>query len=132
MPHVNGEGGSSTLCRFPVNTAPGGVIQYEPINPIRNTYDMSGTRITRFRVVLQDQHGDPVDTRSEEWNCTIVLEYEMPSALPTADTTERYKLLAARYFSELVPRQLKEGAPPQPQRQSRRRGGWNGRRRQRL
>ena len=71
--------------RFPVNTAPGGVIQYEPINPIRNTYDMSGTRITRFRAELQDQHGDPVDTRSEEWNCTIVLEYEMPSALPTAE-----------------------------------------------
>ena len=68
-----------------VNTAPGGVIQFEPINPIRNTYDMSGTRITRFRVELQDQHGDPVDTRSEEWNTTIVLEYEMPSALPTAE-----------------------------------------------
>ena len=54
------------------------------------------------------------------------------SAPLPAETTERYKLLAARYFSELVPRQLKEGAPPQPQRQSRRRGGWNGRRRQRL
>eukprot|EP01044_Picomonas_judraskeda_P025765 COSAG03_NODE_7583_length_897_cov_72.406015_2_plen_170_part_00 len=55
--HVNGRGGSSTLCRFPVNTEPGGVIQYEPINPIKNTYDMSGTRITRFRVELQPTGG---------------------------------------------------------------------------
>ena len=83
--HVNGRGGSSTLCRFPVNTEPGGVIQYEPINPIKNTYDMSGTRITRFRVELQDQHGDPVDTRSEEYNCTIVIEYEIPSLATTGD-----------------------------------------------
>jgi hypothetical protein len=52
-----------------------------PINPIKNTYDMSGTRITRFRVELQDQHGDRVDTRSEEYNCTIVIEYESPSSL---------------------------------------------------
>ena len=83
--HVNGRGGSSTLCRFAVNTEPGGVIQYEPINPIKNTYDMSGTRITRFRVELQDQHGDPVDTRSEEYNCTIVIEYEIPSLATTGD-----------------------------------------------
>lgn len=83
--HVNGEGGSSTLCRFPVNTEPGGVVQFEPINPIKNTYDMSGTRLTRFRVELQDQHGDPVDTRSEEFNCTIVIEYEVPSAGASAE-----------------------------------------------
>jgi hypothetical protein len=83
--HVNGQGGSSTLCRFPVNTAPGGVIQFEPINPIKNTYDMSGTRITRFRVELQDQHGEPVDTREEEYNCTIVIEYEIPSFATTGD-----------------------------------------------
>ena len=37
---------------------------------------MSGTRITRFRVELQDQHSEPVDTREEEYNCTIVIEYE--------------------------------------------------------
>eukprot|EP01043_Picozoa_sp_COSAG02_P005037 COSAG02_NODE_134_length_34593_cov_43.594886_23_plen_255_part_00 len=83
--HVNGQGGSSTLCRFPVNTDPGGVIQFEPINPIKNTYDMSGTRITRFRVELQDQHGEPVDTREEEYNCTIVIEYEIPSLATTGD-----------------------------------------------
>ena len=83
--HVNGEGGSSTLCRFPVNTEPGGVVQFEPINPIKNTYDMSGTRLTRFRVELQDQHGDPVDTRSEEFNCTIVIEYEVPSSDASAE-----------------------------------------------
>ena len=31
--HVNGKSGSATLCRFPINTSPGGVIQFEPINP---------------------------------------------------------------------------------------------------
>ena len=68
-----------------MNTAPGGVIQFEPINPIKNTYDMSGTRITRFRVDLQDQHSEPVDTREEEYNCTIVVEYEVPSHATTGD-----------------------------------------------
>ncbi len=63
-----------------------------PINPIKNTYDMSGTRITRFRVELQDQHGEPVDTREEEYNCTIVIEYEIPDMYgrPWAHIWEKY------------------------------------------
>jgi hypothetical protein len=79
--HVNGESGSSTLCRFPVNTAPGGVITYEPINPIRNAYDLSGTRLSRFRVELQSQTAEAVDCRGESYNLTIVLEYEVPSGV---------------------------------------------------
>jgi hypothetical protein len=74
-------------------------------------------------------HWEPHSPQSAE---VMALGGEPAMATLPAETTERYKLLAARYFSELVPRQLKEGAPPPPQRQPRRRGGWNGRRRQRL
>ena len=73
--HVNGKAGSASLCRFPINTGPGEVIQFEPINPIRNSYDMSGYLLSQFRVELLDQHGDPVDTMGEEFNTTPVIEY---------------------------------------------------------
>ena len=75
--HVNGKAGSASLCRFPINTGPGEVIQFEPINPIRNSYDMSGYLLSQFRVELLDQHGDPVDTMGEEFNTTLVIEYEV-------------------------------------------------------
>ena len=74
--HVNGKSGSASLCRFPINTGPGSVIQFEPINPIRNSYDMSGYLLSQFRIELLDQHGDAVDTMGEEFNCTVVIEYE--------------------------------------------------------
>jgi hypothetical protein len=74
--HVNGRSGSASLCRFPINTGPGSVIQFEPINPIRNSYDMSGYLLSQFRIELLDQHGDAVDTMGEEFNCTVVIEYE--------------------------------------------------------
>ena len=35
--HVNDEVGSATIARFPINTSPGGLIQFDPINPIRLT-----------------------------------------------------------------------------------------------
>ena len=73
---MNGRSGSASLCRFPINTGPGSVIQFEPINPIRNSYDMSGYLLSQFRIELLDQHGDPVDTMGEEFNTTIVIEYE--------------------------------------------------------
>ena len=75
--HVNGRAGTASLCRFPINGEPGDVIQFEPINPIRNSYDMSGYLLSQFRVELLDQHGDPVDTAGEEYNTTLVIEYEV-------------------------------------------------------
>ena len=75
--HVNGKAGTASLCRFPINTGPGEVIQFEPINPIRNSYDMSGFLLSQFRVELLDQHGSPVDTAGEEYNTTLVIEYEV-------------------------------------------------------
>ena len=47
------------------------------INPIRNSYDMYGYLLSQFRVELLDQHGDPVDTMGEEYNTTLVIEYEV-------------------------------------------------------
>ena len=32
---------------------------------------------SQFRVELLDQHGDPVDTMGEEFNTTLVIEYEV-------------------------------------------------------
>ena len=38
---------------------------------------MSGYLLSQFRVELLDQHGDPVDTMGEEFNTTLVIEYEV-------------------------------------------------------
>ena len=75
--HINDESGSSTICRFPINTAPGGLIQFDPVDPIKSAHDMSGNSIQSFRVELLDQNGAPVDTAGESYNCTIVVEYEL-------------------------------------------------------
>ena len=53
---MNGRAGSASLCRFPINAGPGDVIQFEPINPIRNSYDMSGYLLSQFRVELLDEN----------------------------------------------------------------------------
>eukprot|EP01044_Picomonas_judraskeda_P006228 COSAG03_NODE_613_length_6714_cov_4.286168_2_plen_211_part_00 len=53
--HVNDEVGSATIARFPINTSPGGLIQFDPINPIKSSRDLSGTSLSTFRVELLDQ-----------------------------------------------------------------------------
>ena len=75
--HINDESGSSTICRFPINTAPGGLIQFDPVDPIKSAHDMSGNSIAQFRVELLDQNGAPVDTAGESYNAVIIVEYEL-------------------------------------------------------
>ena len=75
--HINSEAGSSTIARFPINTSPGGLIQHNPINPIKNTRDMSGESITTFRVELQDQLARPIDTVGEDYHVVLIIEYEL-------------------------------------------------------
>eukprot|EP01046_Picozoa_sp_COSAG06_P062719 COSAG06_NODE_14260_length_1173_cov_1.507449_2_plen_88_part_00 len=75
--HINSEAGSSTIARFPINTSPGGLIQHDPINPIKNTRDMSGESITNFRVELQDQLARPIDTVGEDYHVVLIIEYEL-------------------------------------------------------
>ena len=75
--HVNDESGSSTICRFPINTSPGGLVQFDPVNPIKSAHDMSGNSIAQFRVELLDQNGSPVDTAGESYNAVIIVEYEL-------------------------------------------------------
>jgi hypothetical protein len=75
--HINSEAGSSTIARFPINTSPGGLIQHNPINPIKNSRDMSGENITNFRVELQDQLARPIETAGEEYHVVLIIEYEL-------------------------------------------------------
>lgn len=82
--HVNSEVGSATIARFPINTAPGGLIQFDPINPIKSSRDLSGTSLSTFRVELLDQLGRPVDTRDESYNTVIIIEYDLPGGSKVA------------------------------------------------
>jgi len=82
--HVNSEVGSATIARFPINTAPGGLIQFDPINPIKSSRDLSGTSLSTFRVELLDQLGRPVDTRDESYNAVIIIEYDLPGGSKVA------------------------------------------------
>ena len=75
--HMNGVEGAATLCRFPVTGERGSVIQFEPINPIKSTYQLQGATIDELTIELLDQHGDAVDTQSEAYSCTLVIEYDM-------------------------------------------------------
>ena len=67
--HVNGRAGSASLCRFPINAGPGDVIQFEPINPIRNSYDMSGYLLSQFRVELLDHAASMTTTVASQRLC---------------------------------------------------------------
>jgi len=82
--HVNDESGSSTICRFPINAAPGELIQFDPINPIKNTRDMSGDMLSSFRVQLQDQLAQPIDTAGESYNVVIIIEYDLARGTKTS------------------------------------------------
>ena len=82
--HVNDEVGSATIARFPINTSPGGLIQFDPINPIKSSRDLSGTSLSTFRVELLDQLGQPVDTRGESYNAVIIIEYDLPGGSKVA------------------------------------------------
>ena len=82
--HVNSEVGSATICRFPINTSPGNLIQFDPVIPIKSSRDLSGSTLSSFRVELLDQLGRPVDTRNESYNCTIVIEYDLPDGTKVA------------------------------------------------
>ena len=82
--HVNDEVGSATIARFPINTSPGGLIQFDPINPIKSSRDLSGTSLSTFRVELLDQLGQPVDTRGESFNAVIIIEYDLPGGSKVA------------------------------------------------
>ena len=75
--HMNGVEGAATLCRFPVTGQRGSVIQFEPINPIKSTYQLQGATIDDLTIELLDQHGDAVDTQSEAYSCTLVIEYDV-------------------------------------------------------
>jgi hypothetical protein len=77
--HINSEAGSSTIARFPINTSPGGLIQHNPINPIKNSRDMSGENIKNFRVELQDQLARPIETAGEDYHVVLIIEYELDS-----------------------------------------------------
>ena len=49
-----------------------------------------------------------------------------------SDVVSRFLLLAGEYFTKVVPRQLAQGQRAPDSQQVTRRGGWTGRRRQRL
>ena len=83
-PILNSEVGSATICRFPINTSPGNLIQFDPINPIKSSRDLSGTSLSTFRVELLDQLGQPVDTRGESFNAVIIIEYDLPGGSKVA------------------------------------------------
>ena len=74
--HMNGDVGACTLCRFPVTSSRGSVIQFEPINPIKSTYPLQGTTLSSLNIELLDQNGQSVDTQGEGYSCTLVVEYD--------------------------------------------------------
>ena len=77
---MNGRAGSASLCRFPINAGPGDVIQFEPINPIRNSYDMSGYLLSQFRVELLD----PALIAAARDEPVVGLSRASPASLPAA------------------------------------------------
>ena len=59
-------------------------LQFDPVIPIKSSRDLSGSTLSSFRVELLDQLGHPVDTRNESYNCTIVIEYDLPDGTKVA------------------------------------------------
>jgi hypothetical protein len=73
--NARGEYGSGILGIIIPSTSPGSQLVHNPVNLIKCSSNMAGQAISQCTFQLQDQNGDVIDTRGEEWSAQIIIEF---------------------------------------------------------
>lgn len=72
---VHGSSASSCIASIALDASPGHQILHRPFHTPRIRANLLRNKCSRIRFTLTDQNGVPVDTNSEYYTCTLLLEW---------------------------------------------------------